>query len=86
LSLARNEADIALRMGRIPNRGNLFSRRIGRIAYTPYASLGFLRAHDIATLAQRSDRLFIGFENPRRGSQSSWLYEFGIKAASAAGQ
>ena len=41
LSLARNEADIALRMGRIPNRGNLFSRRIGRIAYAPYASLGF---------------------------------------------
>ena len=32
LSLARNEADIALRMGRIPNRGNLFSRRIGRLS------------------------------------------------------
>ena len=78
LSLARNEADIALRMGRIPNRGNLFSRRIGRIAYTPYASLGFLRAHDIATPEAALRSLFIGFKkNPRRGSQSSWLYEFG---------
>jgi hypothetical protein len=78
LSLARNEADIALRMGRIPNRGNLFSRRIGRIAYAPYASLAFLRAHDIATPEAALRSLFIGFKkNPRRGSQSSWFYDFG---------
>ena len=78
LSLARNEADIALRMGKIPSRGNLFSRRIGRIAYAPYASLGFLRVHDIDTPDAALRSLFIGFKkNPRRRSQSSWLYDFG---------
>lgn len=78
LSLARNEADIALRMGRIPQRGNLFSRRIGRIAYAPYASLHFLRSHNIETQEAALRSLFIGFKkNPRRRSQSSWFYEFG---------
>jgi DNA-binding transcriptional LysR family regulator len=78
LSLARNEADIALRMGRIPRRGNLFSRRIGRIAYAPYASLDFLRIHHIDTPEAALSSLFIGFKkNPRRQSQSSWFYDFG---------
>jgi len=63
-----------------PNRGNLFlGGRIGRIAYAPYASHGFSFAPmTLRRRRQRSDRSFIGFKmNPRRGSQSSWLYEIG---------
>jgi DNA-binding transcriptional LysR family regulator len=78
LSLARNEADIALRMGRIPKRGNLYSRRIGRIVYATYASAEFLRRHQIETPEAALRSLFVGFlKNPQRRSQSSWLYEFG---------
>jgi DNA-binding transcriptional LysR family regulator len=44
LDLARREADLALRFTR-PDRGNLVSRRAGRIAWTSYASRGYLASH-----------------------------------------
>lgn len=78
LSLARNEADMALRMGRVPKRGNLVSRRVGTIAYTLYAN------REIASRFGRDDgpalhqATFIGLKkNPKRPSQSQWLSDFG---------
>lgn len=78
LSLARNEADIALRMGRVPRSGRVTTRRIARIAYALYCSEAFQehnRPDDEAALATTQ---FIGYrKNPRRQSQSAWLYAFG---------
>ncbi|MCG8692242.1 MAG: LysR family transcriptional regulator [Minwuiales bacterium] len=66
LNLARQEADIALRMNRPPTRGDLVCRKIGQIAYALYGlpeTAGGTR--------------FIGFrKNPRKQSQSGWLDDF----------
>ena len=40
LSLARREADIALRMRRLPEEGDLVARKIGRLAFALYAAPG----------------------------------------------
>lgn len=80
LSLARNEADIALRMGRLPRKGEILSRKLGRIAYALYASETFLAAQGLDPGDEQALRqsLFVGFrKNPDARSQSSWLYDFG---------
>ena len=80
LSLARNEADIALRMGRLPRKGEILSRKLGQIAYALYASESFLAEQglDAGDEAALRESLFIGYrKNPKADSQSSWLYDFG---------
>jgi len=69
LSLARREADIALRMNRVPTRGDLVCRKLGGIAYALYGKKGQDEAPPVT---------YVGFRhNPRRKSQSSWLFEHG---------
>jgi DNA-binding transcriptional LysR family regulator len=78
LSLARNEADIALRMGRIPRKGNLVVRKIGRIAYALYASEDFVQRNGLHGEHDIRRARFVGHrKNPKRPSQSQWLYDFG---------
>lgn len=78
LSLARNEADIALRMGRIPRSGNLVTRRIGRVAFSLYASRGYIKRSRLRTEDDIRTADFVGFKkNPKRPSQSRWLYDYG---------
>lgn len=80
LSLARNEADIALRMGRLPRKGDLVSRKLGEIAYALYASEDFLRENTIESNEDLAHSTFIGYrKNPKVQSQSSWLYGFGAE-------
>lgn len=78
LNLARQEADIAFRMNSVPSRGDLVCRRVGRIAYALYASQGYaarLPADDADAVEKAR---FVGYRaNPRKRSQSSWLYAFG---------
>ena len=77
LNLARQEADIAFRMNAVPTRGDLTCRKLGRLAFALYARRDHAEelAADPAAL-QRAD--FVGYrENPRKASQSRWLFEFG---------
>ena len=78
LNLARQEADIAFRMNAVPTRGDLVCRKVGRIAYALYASRAVsdqLREDRAAALKTAR---FVGYrENPRKESQSSWLFGFG---------
>lgn len=78
LSLARQEADIALRMNKVPPRGDLVCRKIGRIAYALYASRAFACQLDTKNPTAVETGRFIGYrKNPRKKSQSSWLFDFG---------
>lgn len=78
LNLAREEADIALRMNRVPSRGELVCRKIGHIAYALYASPALADQLDLDDEGTLSTARFVGYrKNPRRKSQSSWLYDFG---------
>lgn len=78
LSLARNEADIALRMGRLPAKGNLISRKLGRIAFSLYASREFLQRNHLGSEAEIRRARFVGYrKTPKRPSQSQWLHDFG---------
>lgn len=43
-SLAKREADIALRMRVPPERGDLVVRKVGRVVYAPYATEAYLAA------------------------------------------
>lgn len=71
LSLARREADIALRPLR-PRQGNLWGRRLSRIAWTLYASPSHPGAvGDLENLGQRS---LVGWEEGTVGiAPADWL-------------
>lgn len=56
LSLARRDADIALRLGR-PTQGDLFTRKIGDLAYYRFAAKSYLKGRDPA------DYRYIGYCN-----------------------
>jgi DNA-binding transcriptional LysR family regulator len=74
LNLARREAEIALRMNRVPTRGDLVCRKLGRIAYALYGKKGQAEAEAEPNEAAA----FIGHRhNPRRKSQSRWLARHG---------
>jgi DNA-binding transcriptional LysR family regulator len=62
LSLARREAEIALRMRRLPEAGDLVAKRLGRIAFALYR------------MPSAASDAFIGLEpSDRLGSQSAWV-------------
>jgi DNA-binding transcriptional LysR family regulator len=73
-SLAWREADIALRMRRVPEEGDLAARRIGRIAFALYASRAYARRHELEEGASLAGLHFIGLPEPKRSpSQSAWF-------------
>jgi DNA-binding transcriptional LysR family regulator len=67
LSLARREAEIALRMRHPPESGNLVVQRIGRIAFGLYA-----KRHASGSEGRRP-LAFIGLREDPASLQSSWL-------------
>jgi DNA-binding transcriptional LysR family regulator len=67
LSLARREADIALRLAR-PKDGTLVTRRVATLGYGFYGAAGFLRR------ARKSGIAVVGFEeNPPDLPEVAWL-------------
>ncbi|MDQ7247873.1 LysR family transcriptional regulator [Dongia sedimenti] len=69
LSLARREADIALRLAR-PKDGTLVARRVATIGYGFYATRRYLRRTQADALA------FVGFEeNPPDFPEVGWLHQ-----------
>jgi DNA-binding transcriptional LysR family regulator len=81
LRLAHREAELALRMRRPPERGDLAVRRVGRVAVALYAARdhratrGYHEPADLARLA------FIGLRADPESRQSRWLD--GIAAGAA---
>ncbi|MGF6231188.1 DNA-binding transcriptional LysR family regulator [Inquilinus ginsengisoli] len=70
-NLARREADIALRMRRVPEEGDLAARRIGRIGFALYAARTYMEQRGHGSLAGLD---FIGLPEPERTpSQSAWF-------------
>ena len=73
-NLARREADIALRMRRVPEEGDLAARRIGRIGFALYAAHAYLEARGLAGDDGLPGLDFIGLPEPERApSQSAWF-------------
>lgn len=62
LSLGRREADIALRMNKVPRDGDLVCRKVGRLAYALYAQRG-----------SKEMRLVGHKRNPKTVSQAGWI-------------
>lgn len=69
VDVASGEADLALRMRRLPEDGPLAARRLGRVAFSVYAARGVAPAgEDWRGMA------VVGLEESERaGSQSAWL-------------
>lgn len=68
-NLARREADIALRMRRLPPEGDIVRRRLGRVGFSVYGSRAW--ANDAAACP------VIGLPDPeRRPSQASFLEDW----------
>lgn len=73
-NLAWREADIALRMRRVPEEGDLAARRIGRIGFALYAAHAYLEPRGLAGDAGLAGLDFIGLPEPERTpSQSAWF-------------
>ena len=73
-NLARREADIALRMRRVPEEGDLAARRIGRIGFALYAARAYLEPRGLAGDGSLVGLDFIGLPEPERTpSQSAWF-------------
>ena len=73
-SLAWRQADIALRMRRMPEEGDLRARRIGRIGFALYAARDYAARSDLAGRPGLEGLHFIGLPETRRSpSQSAWL-------------
>ncbi|MDR6293024.1 DNA-binding transcriptional LysR family regulator [Inquilinus ginsengisoli] len=73
-NLARREADIALRMRRTPEEGDLAARRIGRIGFALYAARSYAQHHGLTPDGSLAGLPFIGLPKPERSpSQSAWL-------------
>jgi DNA-binding transcriptional LysR family regulator len=77
LSLAHREADIALRMNRVPERGDLAVRRLARIGFSLYAARGYL-ARERRKPGYDPHRLaFVGLtDHPKLQSQGHWVESF----------
>lgn len=73
-NLARREADIALRMRRVPEEGDLAARRIGRIGFALYAARAYLEPRSLTGGSNLAGLDFIGLPEPERTpSQSAWF-------------
>lgn len=73
-NLAWREADIALRMRRVPEEGDLAARRIGRVGFALYAARAYLEPRGLAEAAGLAGLDFIGLPEPERTpSQSAWF-------------
>lgn len=73
-NLARREADIALRMRRVPEEGDLAARRIGRIGFALYAARAYLEPRGLTGDGSLAGLDFIGLPEPERTpSQSAWF-------------
>jgi DNA-binding transcriptional LysR family regulator len=73
-NLARREADIALRMRRVPEEGDLAARRIGRIGFALYAAHAYLEPRGLGGDGSLAGLDFIGLPEPERTpSQSAWF-------------
>ncbi|MBW8728042.1 MAG: LysR family transcriptional regulator, partial [Inquilinus limosus] len=73
-NLAWREADIALRMRRVPEEGDLAARRIGRIGFALYAARAYLEPRGLGGDASLVGLDFIGLPEPERTpSQSAWF-------------
>lgn len=73
-NLARREADIALRMRRVPGEGDLAARRIGRIGFALYAARAYLEPRGLTGDGSLAGLDFIGLPEPERTpSQSAWF-------------
>lgn len=70
LNLAQREAEIALRMDRVPVEGDLVTRRLGRFGFTLYAARGLRPDWSVPW----NGAPVIGLpETRRRPSQSGWV-------------
>ncbi len=65
LSLARREADLAVRLLRSRERSTV-GRRVGRVAYAPYASARYLAG------PRAPERLLV-YDSPVAGEETAWL-------------
>lgn len=82
LNLARQEADIAFRMNAVPARGDLVCRKVGRLAFALYTSPAYAREVAGEALEENPTARFVGYrQNPRKKSQSGWLFRFGQNGA-----
>ena len=81
LRLAHREAEIALRMRRPPERGDLAVRRVGRVAVALYASRDHLAARGYREPADLAKLAFIAVRAAPESRQARWLD--GIAAGAA---
>jgi DNA-binding transcriptional LysR family regulator len=74
LNLAQREAEIALRMDRVPAEGDLVTRRLCRFGFTLYAARGLRAARGDDWSGDWGGAPVIGLpETRRRPSQSGWV-------------
>jgi DNA-binding transcriptional LysR family regulator len=66
LSLARREADLAVRLSR-PKEKSTVGRRVAQVAYATYASPGYLRG-------PRSPERLLAYDAPVAGEETEWLF------------
>lgn len=71
LDIDRNEADIALRMRKPPDMGDFAVRRIGKIAFSLYASPRYLEGRNPSEVA------LIGVRPDGQSRQAKWLEKAG---------
>jgi len=77
LDLARREADIALRMNRVPERGDLAVRRLARIGFSLYAAHGYLSRARKQPGYDPHRLEFVGLTyHPKLQSQGDWVERF----------
>ena len=71
LSLSRGEAEIALRMGRLPRAEGLSCRRLGAISYGVYLQTGLAdRAEELAFVG---DAPMLATDHPMKSAQADWI-------------
>jgi DNA-binding transcriptional LysR family regulator len=73
LSLARREAEIALRMRRPPGRGELSVRRVGSVAFSLYAARDHLARRGWAKGDGLGGLAFVGVRDDPESRQARWL-------------
>jgi hypothetical protein len=77
LSLAHREAEIALRMSRVPERGDLTVRRLARVGFALYAARDYLARVRWRPGSDMRGLAFIGLaDHPKPQSQGDWVERF----------
>jgi len=77
LSLAHREAEIALRMNRVPERGDLTVRRLARVGFTLYAARDYLARERRKPGFDPHRLAFVGLtDHPKLQSQGHWVESF----------